>query len=274
MHLRPPRCKHCDHPLPPRLAMIKRFWVCRGCGYQLAKPGWAVYGGLVLAAAMWIAIMSIFALWSDGLASALDLRSSLALFLQLDTAAGWGVFVGTFVGLGLLGYLYPFWVPYKATDAHPHCVACLYQIEQDTPSCPECGEVVPWNHALPPAWIESRFGVARCNCCGTDVPRTASFKKKDEWVCRGCGCILMQPLRLRDLRDLFFRSANIVTGMFLAAFTILFVRGAIIHSPTFLPGVPFHVWLWVPIIVLVVEFATVWFFAMAALLFAPQVLYR
>ena len=119
----------------------------------------------------------------------------------------------------------------KIVEVRPHCVACLYPIEQDTEACPECGEVVPWNCDLPPGLKEPCRGVARCNRCETKVPRAALFDLKGEWVCHGCGCILLvKPPHILDWHKMILSIVMLVIliGPSLAAsiyFSIEFMSG-------------------------------------------------
>ena len=171
------------------MAYAKLDWVCRGCGSRLRKPRWI---DLIILAVSVIAFISL-------------VLGSGAFYIYLFESvfgfeSGWPIMLGCLfnigLGFGLFAYCYPYFDFHQLKEARPHCVKCLYPVEPDAQACPECGEVVPWNHDLPEAWTRVRFGSAKCNCCGTCVPRSAKYEKAGEWVCKGCGTTLIQPPQL------------------------------------------------------------------------------
>lgn len=182
------QCRHCGQRLP-RMAIAKLDWVCRGCGSWLRKPRWI---DLIILA---VSVMAFVVLIP------LSIGFYAYLFEQvMGSYSPWWVGISAFLTIGLSFALYALAYPYfsfhRVKVARPHCVKCLYPVEPKAEACPECGEVVPWNQDLPEAWTRVHFGDAKCNCCLTIVPRSAKYEKGGEWVCKGCGVTLIQPLHL------------------------------------------------------------------------------
>lgn len=186
-------CKHCGQPLP-RIAISKLDWVCRACGSRHRKPRWIDIIILVTAVFYFILLLVFSAAFYVFLFESV---------LAIDSAWAVGVCVVLTVtgGFVLYAYCFPYLDFHWLKEARPHCVKCMYPVEERAEACPECGEVVPWNHALPKAWTTIRFGTACCNCCGTAIPRSANYEKGGQWVCRGCGVTLVQPPHLYSISN-------------------------------------------------------------------------
>lgn len=207
-------CQHCGQHLP-RLALAKLDWVCRGCGSRLRKPRWIDLTLLVVTVIAFIALMLISVIFYTYL---------FYDVLDIDSGFGPGLSVLVTIGAGfaVYAYVYPYFSFHRIKEARPHCVKCMYPVEADAEACPECGEVVPWNHDLPAQWTTIRFGEAKCHRCSTPVPRIAKYEKGGEWVCRGCGATLIQPPHLyaiaNSIQAVVMFISLMVSGLLLTIF--------------------------------------------------------
>lgn len=197
------------------MAMAKLDWVCRGCGSRLRKPRWIDLIILAVTVVAFIALMLLSVLF-------------FAYFFEqvLGDYSAWAVIVCTLLtigaGFGLYAFAYPYLNFHRLKEARPHCVKCMYPVESDAEACPECGEVVPWNHDLPEAWTQIRFGDAKCNRCSTIVPRSAKYEKGGEWVCKGCGATLTQPLHLYAIGN-SIQAVAMVIALLVGGFTAVYL---------------------------------------------------